>query len=645
MCGILGIVNRSAQRRHSLSDSDLARIAHRGPDGSGVFTDEHVQLGHVRLSIIDLTDAGHQPMLSHEGRYVVTFNGEIYNYLELKGELELLGERFIGHSDTEVLLSAYKVWGTDCVKRFLGMFAFVIWDKNEHTVFIARDRCGEKPLFFYFDENRFVFGSELKAVIPLLGFTPSLNVSAVDKYLHYQYVPEPDTLLEGIHKLAAGHFMVIGLSDWKVEPKRYWSVETTSYESNSYVSGLDPLTAIRDGLEDAVKLTLRSDVPVGIALSGGIDSGAIAVLAQRNYVQPMHAFCVGYPGRPKYDERAQAKALADSLGMIVHEVELPTNNFVDFFPELVKILDEPIADPAAFGHYSVPRAAADQGIKVLLSGIGGDEIFWGYHWVTQSVRLNQLVAKHPSIQMLACWASSETAQQFLIKVAGYPHAHKTIRHWADILQKVGDPHNADHQDIFYMLALDFRDAFYVKKAIYGPSMQCLTKQMLYKPTETQDRLIEKIPAHAIRMLFDTWLVSNCLSLGDRVSMAVGVETRMPFLDARLIELVMSLRLKNPDHELGQKEWLRTALKGIVPDEVLKRPKAGFQPPVREWLSGVVKKYIEIIRDGQLVKSGVLAKDKIDFICKELPKQGWREMYFAYKLVLLEMWYQKIVAAS
>jgi asparagine synthase (glutamine-hydrolysing) len=403
------------------------------------------------------------------------------------------------------------------------------------------------------------------------------------------------------------------------------------------------LPRIRDALEDAVKMTLRSDVPVGVGLSGGIDSAAIAVFAQKNYAEPMHAFCVGYPGRPPYDERAQARALAESLGMIVHEVELPVESFVDFFPELVKVMDEPIADPAAFGHYSVPRAAADEGVKVLLSGIGGDEIFWGYPYVTQAVQLNQLLLDHPSIKFIAQWLGSKSAQHFLSKVSHYPHAHPSIKRCATILQKVGDTHNPSEQLMYYMLHPDFDGPFALKSEVYGSAMHDLTSAILFKTTAIGLRSREKIPAAIVRMLFDTWLTSNCLSLGDRVGMAVGVETRMPFLDANLIELVMSLRANNPDHALGQKAWLRAALKDVLPDEILSRPKAGFQPPLHEWLSGVVAKYGDMLQGGQLVNVGILSSTKIVHLLDQIAKRNWTGLFFTYKLVLLEMWYQKVVA--
>jgi len=644
MCGILGLVHRHAEFRPSLSAQLVSNLAHRGPDDAGTFSDDHVQFGHTRLSIIDLTDSGHQPMLSREGRYVVTYNGEIYNYLELRAELEALGASFISHSDTEVLLAAYHAWGRDCVKRFVGMFAFVIWDPQEQMVFVARDRCGEKPLFYQFNDKQFTFASELKGLLPLLTERPALNPVAVDQYLHYQYVPEPTTLLQGIHKLPAGHSMVIRLADWRAEPQLYWSVEEAAVPVDTSIDKAAILAQVREGLESAVKMTLRADVPVGIALSGGIDSGAIAAFAQKNTPQPMHAFCVGYPGRPHYDERAQARELATTLGMIVHEVELPVDSFVDFFPELVSIMDEPIADPAAFGHYSVPKAAADQGIKVLLSGIGGDELFWGYPYVTEAVKLNQLASAHPALLGFARWLGSVHAQQFLLKVAHYPRAHPALRQGADLLQKLGDRRQPPEQLLYYLLHPDFAGVQPLTAQVYGAAMQEVSQQSLFQPTAHRKGSQEQIPATVIRLLFDTWLTSNCLALGDRVGMAVGVETRMPFLDANLIQTVMSLRAIEPDHALGQKAWLREAMKGVLPAEVLSRPKAGFQPPVQQWLSGVIKKYGDTLRSGHLVEAGMIAREKVDQLLTQTKTQGWHGLFLTYKWVLLETWCRRVLGS-
>lgn len=644
MCGIIGIFHRQQRQRQALLPQYVGKLAHRGPDGSGVYNSPHVQLGHTRLAIIDLTESGHQPMAYGDGRYVVTYNGEIYNYVELRAELEAKGERFASSSDTEVLLAAYKMWGRECVKRLRGMFAFALWDGQEKKLFLARDRCGEKPLFYHRDADCFSFASELKGLLPLLAKRSALDPAVVDMYLHYQYVPEPYTLFEGIHKLPAAHTLLLSANNWNAEPVRYWNIEDTRDVSGLPTDTGGILRCIRDSVEEAVKLTLRSDVPVGVALSGGIDSGAIAALAQRHSSEPMHAFSVGYPGRPPYDEREQARRLAGQLGVIVHEVELPVDRFVDFFPQLVRILDEPIADPAAFGHYSVPKAAADMGIKVLLTGIGGDELFWGYPWVSRAAAVNDTIARTPLLASLAPLLHSTRVQRLLRRMTNSPRVAAGLRYWAGLLCEMADSSTPKDQLRFYTASPEFCDAQRIKGSVYGSSMQCLAAENPFQPTKIGARSRAQIPAAIIRLIFDTWLVSNSVAVGDRVSMAVGVEARLPFLDVRLIELVMALRYRNSDHALGQKVWLRKALRGLLPDEILGRPKAGFRPPVWEWLSGVIKQYGSSLRDGSLVKAGILAREKTDFVLEKMPGQGWAGLFFAYKLVLLEMWQREVVEA-
>ncbi len=642
MCGILGRFHRQPAHPSPFTRKDLATLAHRGPDGSGTYTDPHIQFGHTRLAIIDLTESGHQPMTYRDGRYVMTYNGEVYNYLELRTELEAKGERFVSRSDTEVLLAAYKVWGRECVSHFRGMFAFALWDAREKSLLLARDRCGEKPLFYYRDDQCLAFASELKGLLLLLASRPALDLSGVDMYLHYQYVPEPFTLLKGVQKLPAGHTLMLSLDNWYAEPMRYWNVEEPAKISGLPTDTPDILRCIREGLEESVKLTLRSDVPVGVALSGGIDSGAIAALAQKNSSEPVHAFSIGYPGRPSYDERDQAQHLAKQLGMIVHEVELPVGSFVDFFPQLVRVMDEPIADPAAFGHYSVPKAAADHGIKVLLTGLGGDELFWGYPWVTETVTTNQIFATSRLMKALVPLTVSPGIQRVLSTMTRHPAVPSSCRRWASLLCGVGASTKPSQQLHFYAAEPNFKETFHLKHMVYGPAMRVVSEENPFRPTDIGSRKVEQMPAAVIRMLFDTWLVSNCLSLGDRVSMGVGVETRLPFLDVELIELVMALRSKQPDHTLGQKAWLRAALKGVLPEEVLMRPKAGFQPPVREWLLGVITRYGSVLCNGSLIKAGVLNEKKVNSLLQDMSQQGWPWLFFMYKLVLLEAWQCEVV---
>ena len=358
-------------------------------------------------------------------------------------------------------------------------------------------------------------------------------------------------------------------------------------------------------------------MPVAVALSGGIDSGAIAALAQKHYPEPMHAFSVGYPGHPPYDERKQAKALAEKLGMIFHEVEIPVDRFVDFFPELVKIMDEPIADPAAFAHYTVPRAARDMGIKVLLAGIGGDELFWGYNWVAQAARINQAPAARPWQRLLRSVLPARLRRRL------------TETEATDLATPSGFLH-------FFDMTPDFSHAKTGLSALYGPAMRELPELNAYRPVDIGPREKNRIPAAVMRMLFDTWLVGNCLNLGDRVSMGASVETRLPFLEPNLMELVMALRRQVPDHHLGQKAWLRAALKGILPDDVLARPKSGFQPPVWEWLSGVVECYGNVLGSGHLTRQDIVDAAAVNGLTKQRDA-SWNTLFITYKLIMLEIW--------
>lgn len=620
MCGIIGVLRRSSSSP-ILTAKHLDLLRHRGPDDRGIYSNGRVSLGHTRLSIIDLSPLGAQPMTYMDGRYVITFNGEIYNYLELRDELSQLGYPFASRSDTEVILAAYHHYGPKCVERFRGMFAFAIWDVLEQRLFLARDRCGERPLIYWRNEDQFIFASEFKALLPLLPAKPALDPAVVDMYMHFQYVPEPFTLLQDVRKLPRAHRMIIRADTWEAEPECYWR-----FEEVAPLEG-DPAFLIRNAIEEAVILTLRSDVPVAVPLSGGIDSGAIAAVASRHYGEPMHTFSVGYPGRPEYDEREQAVELAKSLGLIWHEIELPTEDFTKDFPAFVRAMDEPIADPAAFAHYAVPKAAAEQGIKVLLGGIGGDELFWGYPWARDCVSINE---KYRYGIRLPVFIRKILASGLLNHLPNWPA--EATEQWKYAVH----PHTPQEQLLFYETTPDFRKAFSLKRQWYGEAMRRVARDAPFIPTTLQLGGKKDIPLQVLRLLFDTWLVSNCLSLGDRISMAAGVETRLPFLDYKLIELVMSLRKASPDHMCGHKAWMRMALKGVLPDEVLNRPKRGFQPPVWEWLSGVVVRYRELLEGGHLVRSGILsALGAADIINNGT--NDWPVCFLAYKFVLAECW--------
>jgi asparagine synthase (glutamine-hydrolysing) len=637
MCGIIGMLDRGPGTP-VLCATDVARLAHRGPDASGLLTAEHVALGHTRLSIIDLSAAGRQPMT--RGSRTIVFNGEIYNYIEIRQELTASGTTFRTATDTEVILAAHEHWGAACVDRFRGMFAFAIWDAAARTLFLARDRCGEKPLLYWTDGDRFCFASEMKGILPILPARLPLDPQAVDMYLHYQFVPEPLTPLTGLRKLPAGHHLTLRIdADFRQAPVSYWCIEDCGRHVALPASLPAAIDQLRDSLVDSVRLMLRSDVPVGVALSGGIDSGAIAAVAQRHYPSGMHAFSIGYPGRPPYDERNDARRLAESLGMRFHDVELTVDDFAGEFPEFVSVLDEPIADPAAFGHFAVPRAAREAGIKVLLSGIGGDELFWGYQWIRDAVAAGERLADgHARRWQLALARSPLISRAIRSRLSAWMPAN--VRREYAILEAATSPCPADQPRCYGTFA-DFRAMARRRTGIAGPAIRELRRDALHSTTGIGHRDAAELPEAVIRILCETWLTSNCLTLGDRVSMASGVETRLPLLDSRFIELASAIRRRWPDHHLGHKARFREALQGILPGEVLERKKRGFTPPIASWFRAVVSRFGESLVDGPLVAAELVDRDGIRRTLQRAAGRSGKDLFLAYKLVLLQAWFQKV----
>ncbi|MDX1976963.1 MAG: asparagine synthase (glutamine-hydrolyzing) [Pseudanabaenaceae cyanobacterium bins.68] len=639
MCGVFGFIDKTSSPQNDLSRF-LQLLSHRGPDDRGSWHNKNVYLGHTRLAIIDLSASGHQPMSYQNQRYWISFNGEIYNYLEIRRELITLGQRFNSNTDTEVLLASYGQWGKDCLQKFRGMFAFAIWDTQNQQLFLARDRTGEKPLYYWHDQAKFYFASELKTLVQMLPYQPQLDAIAIDLFLHYQYVPEPRTPLIDLHKLPAAHYLLVDYQDWQFHPQKYWNLAEIPA-----ISG-DPTDLIRQELDRVIGLTLRSDVAIGVALSGGIDSGAIAALAAPKYKESLQCFSIGYPNRPPYDERRQAEELAKSLGLPFFDVELSTEALVDFFPDLVAAMDDPIADIAAYGHYSVMKLASDRGIKVMLSGIGGDELFWGYAWTVKAVKLTQYKQK-----ILQGEVKPPFGLDFMSQISSndlyrkFTNSQKIPRFLRSLLGKglefsLLDLQNPE-QAVYQNLVEDFQAALQYSKKIYTNEFSALIPQRnAFRPYEIELSNIIKTPQTISQILFDTWLSSNCLALSDRVSMASSVETRLPFLDYKLIELVMGLRQTIPDHDLGLKYWLKQALKGSLSDEILSRPKRGFQPPVQEWMEGILHRYIKLLTDGYLIELKVIDCDYLIKIHQEFI-HNHRHTFMLYKLLLLEIWYRRV----
>lgn len=643
MCGICGLIQSSP-----ISDRDFLNIKkmngfliHRGPDSEGYYRGTNIALAMRRLKIIDLF-GGDQPLYNEDSSIVLIANGEIYNYVELRNDLLRRGHQFKSRSDCETIIHLYEEMGENCVHQLRGMFAFALYDKKRKRLFIARDRLSEKPLYYFRDNSAVYFASEMKALLSYLR-TKSVKIdhNSLNMYFHYQFVPEPFTCIEGVYKLPAAHYMTVELQNFSITVEKYWDFEDVQHIVE------DPAELIRQSFDNLSRIIIRADVPVGIALSGGIDSGALAVFASKYYREQMHVFSVGYPGKPENDERDMAKDLADKIGLTYHDVELTTEGLIRSFPKLAYYMDDPIADIAAFGYYAVNKKAREHGVPVLLNGLAGDELFWGYEWVRNTVKKNMMKKKihseNSKRKYLRHCISSALGDIGIRQAIRYPFG--MIRHFVNSVKR--EKHKMIHNQnryIFYDDVPDFISAFYDKSSLYTDDFSAsVNDDMLYSFFDDKDW--DQIPIKVCKFLFHTWLYSNCVALGDRMSMASSIECRLPFLDYQFVELVMGLRKTyKDDYKLGYKKWFIDSMKNIIPEEILTRKKRGFTPPVNQWYEAIVNNYKDLCYDGYLSTEGVMRKDKLmDFMKKASSGRG--NLFFAYKIVLFEMWYRQVVMGN
>lgn len=617
MCGISGIISKN-----QISSNDEAQVTqmtelllHRGPDGSGFFKDDRVILGMRRLSIID-TGGSNQPLWNRDKSITLIFNGEIYNYIELQKDLQAKGYVFSTQGDGETIIHAYEEYGTDFLNYLRGMFAFCLYDLKNQKVIIARDRLGEKPLYIYEDQHKIAFSSEMKSVVTMLHENDRhLDLDALNLYFHYQYIPEPLTPIKRVRKLSAGNTLTIDLKTFNKEEKSYWDPRDIT------PLDLNPIETTRGILNDIEKIIIRSDVPVGISLSGGLDSSIIACLSAKYSNKKLHAFSVGYPGRPDNDERNQAQKLAQSLGLIFHEVEIDPKTVADGFEQMVYNLDDPIADIASYGYLAIAQRARKENVPVLLSGLGSDELFWGYDWMIKSAQINNLKNKGFIHKFRVAYILAKHWRKELHK--------DLLKGLVTLLQK---SFSSDY--VFYELTPGFFSTEQNKKYIF-------TAEFLSKINDDKLLKFRKMPSSSpdidlCLLLQKYWLLSNCLPIGDRLSMSSSVELRMPFLDYKIFEAVFGMRMQNSDSKLGPKYWLKKAVVDLVPQEIISREKRGFTPPTLSWITEIVKRNKNHLTDGLLVRSGIIRKSFVEAALGNI-KQN-RE--FLYKLSVIEVWLSK-----
>lgn len=636
MCGICGYI---FTREESKNPDTLVKrmnnaLIHRGPDGEGKFSDDAICLAMRRLSIIDLT-GGWQPIYNEDGSLVLITNGEIYNYIELRKELERKGHKFSTKSDCETILHLYEEYGTGCVHHLRGMFAFAVWDRKKRRLTLGRDRMGEKPLYLFRGDGYLIFASEMKALMSS-GIVPFvLDPQSINRYFYYQYVPEPQTPISNVKKLPAGHMATVDVDPWRYSEFCYWTMEDSPPLTGN------PGALIRSDLEEISRIIIRSDVPVGVALSGGLDSSAVAALAVNEYPDIMHAFSIGYPDYPPCDERQDAQKFADYLGMPFHDIELKTEEMVRDFPGLVFQRDDPIADISGYGYYSVMKIARDHHVPVMLQGQGGDELFFGYTWVrdavAESVR-KQIFAGRDNVRWTdyLTWHPPEVTSPSCL-LSWIRDAGGIISARARYQRDLAGPKD---RLVFIDSIRDFHSVEEYGEHFFTPSVNGRISKDDPYTVFTAPHPWKNIDVMMTKLIAQTYLLENGIAQGDRLSMASSVELRLPLVDYRLVETVIGLRKNYPDYVLQPKAWFRAALKGIVPDWVMTRPKRGFAPPVREWHDALFREYGHMLDGGYLARSEILMPDT----AKKLSGGPYPSRVItplSFKALVLEIWCRKM----
>ena len=634
MCGIVGALtfgSTSFDVRRDFVTRMLDTVAHRGPDGAGIWisADGRVGLGHRRLSILDLSQAASQPMCNEDGSLWISFNGEIYNHAEIRNELQHRGgHRWkTDHSDTEMILHAFEEWGIGCIERFRGMFAIALWDARRRELWLIRDRIGIKPLYYCVHHGRITFASEIKALLQDPEQDRAVDEEALYHFLSFLTTPAPLTLFERIRKLPAGNWLRVG-EDGRIEQSRYWDVwECTSPLVG--VSEVEITEQIVEELRAAVRLRKVSDVPVGVFLSGGIDSSVNAALFSEGESKPVQCFSIGYDGDygSYRNELSYARTMADTIGAEYHERILTQQDLLDFLPQMVHLQDEPIADPVCVPLYYVSKLARENGVTVCQVGEGSDELFCGYPSWKISLQLQRW-------GNLPVPRSLKALGMFGLGLAG---RHDKMEY--ELLRR-----NCEQLPVFWGGAEAFTET--QKKSLLSPRLRAkfagFSSWEALKPLHERfrEKAWEKSPLQWMTYLdLNLRLPELLLMRVDKMSMGVGLEARVPFLDHKFVELAMSIPEAVKTRNGVLKYILKKAVRGLIPDELIDRKKQGFGVPVYEWFSD---------RLGEFARAELTSFcNKTDFLDRGAVRQlldrgdGARAWY----LLNLALWWKQSICAE
>jgi asparagine synthase (glutamine-hydrolysing) len=602
MCGIFGVIRRGRLEPHdAILLRDLsAHTKHRGPDGEGLYEQPQVALGMRRLAIIDL-NGGWQPLYNEDQSIALVANGEIYNFVELRTMLERRGHRFRTGSDCETIAHLYEEYGDDFVQHLRGMFACAVWDTKRRRLIIARDRMGEKPLSLVESGDRIVFASELRPLVMSGAAAREFDPAAVVDFFHYDFVPDPLTPIRGVRKLPAGTMLIVETEPWRVTERRYWSIHDAPPLTG------DPVRMIRDELERIIEITVRADVPVGVCLSAGVDSSAVAALASARYKETLNAVSVGFSGGARQDESHDAERIAKHLKIPFHRVEVSDADAGNAFAEVAIARDQPFVDLAGLSLHHLMRRCRELGLTVMLSGQGGDELFFGYpmHQRAIDANLRKLAGQQGFGALMRYMKPTKPPRSLTLGVRWLKSLGGLRSGLADLRADRIAPMNRLR---FWDLQSGFMDARHTLPGLAGPLIAAVARSdSPYRHALRSDDA-RPMDLEIMGLYIDIYLRENGLAQADRISMWHGIELRNPLVDYRLAEMAMGLRKGHVGPAPGPKAWLRAAIADLVPEWVLHRPKKGFSSPWRAWLNAIGSVNGAKLEDGALVRAGVLTPE-------------------------------------
>ena len=626
MCGICGEVFTGGRRYDPqiIIQKMMKVMDYRGPDDEGVYSSDVAILGHKRLSIIDL-NTGKQPISNEDGTIWVVFNGEIYNFAALKEDLSNRGHVFRTRTDTEVLVHGYEQYGTELLSKLRGMFAFAIWDQKEKTLLLARDRVGIKPLYYNVFDKRLIFASEIKAILQDPDVKAEVNLPCIDRFLTYYYLPGGETLLKDIYKLLPGHYLI-----WKngeIVVKKYWDLQFR-FNGNppSFRQSLEQLRGL---LRETVKMHMISDVPVGVLLSGGVDSSALLSLAIQETGKDISTFTVGFGGEKFADERKYARLAAHAFRTRQYDLTVTSKEFGDFLPKYVWHIEEPVCEPPAVGLYYVSKLASEH-VKVLISGEGGDEAFAGYQTYRNLVWLERLKKVMGPL--------SESMGGLLRMLGSMADLGRFEKYVPLLSMPLEDYYYSRSSNPFTLFNRDYKN-------IYTEDfLRIVDKGASAEPTRQLLKRVQS-PEYLTKMLYtDTmsWLPDDLLVKADKITMANSVELRVPLLDHKVLEFAASVPSSYKLRGVTTKYILKTAFAKIVPQKILDRKKTGFSMPYEFWIRKDLKALVhDTLLSQQALERGYFNKKGIvDLLSKNADSGTYPKEVFS--LLVLELWHRAFI---